>query len=98
MRFLVKARLPLDTRKPLSGQMSLRQAMSEVLDATRVEALFFGEEEGKHCVFLVVNAKDAHQMPALTGPLRRILNAEVEYMPAADANSKSFPTSRRAAS
>jgi hypothetical protein len=100
MRYLVKARLPLDSGKPLYGDSSLRKAMGHILDENKVEALFFGEEHGKHCLFFIVNVRDAHRMPAITEPLRQDLRAHVDFMPARDPGSisRSLPATHRAVS
>lgn len=84
MRFLIKARLPIDTREPLAGNPRLRRVVGDILDKNRVEALFFGSEAGRHCIFFVVNIAEPTRLARITDPLHDVLSAQVDFMPASD--------------
>jgi hypothetical protein len=86
MRFLIRATLPLDVRKSLAAEPIFRKAIGRVLDENKVEALFFGEENAKHCIFFVVNVRDGSHVRAIGAPLRAVA-AQVEFLPATESSS-----------
>ena len=98
MRFLIKARLQAETREPLAGNLRLRRVVGDILDKHQVEALFFGSEAGKHCIFFVVNIAQATRLAHITDPLHEVLNAQVDFMPATDRRRLTRVAGHRAAS
>lgn len=79
MRVLMNVRFPLEPFNTLVRDGSVGQKMQKILEAIKPEAAYFTEHDGHRGGVLVVNMKDASDIPALAEPWFLTFNAEVEF-------------------
>ena len=81
MRTMMKIKIDTEagSRKIADGTMP--QLMAEVIGPLQPEAAYFAPEHGVRTAFIVFDLKDPSQLPPLTEPLFRELNATVEMFP-----------------
>ncbi|HMF74845.1 MAG TPA: DUF3303 family protein [Bryobacteraceae bacterium] len=80
MRFLLKVSFPVE-----AGNAAAKdgfKAIQNILKEQKPEAAYFVAENGNRTGILVVNLKDASEIPAISEPWFLALNATVEITPA----------------
>jgi hypothetical protein len=99
MRFLIKARFDVEAANALARKGSLGTTIQSIVEDLKPEAAYFVADEGKRTAYLVVDMKDASQLPAIAEPWFLALNASIEAMPAMVAEDlmKAGPAIERAA-
>jgi len=85
MRFLVRAKLPVETGNALVKDPNFSKRMDEIMGAIKPEAAYFAAEGGQRTVYFVVNLQDSYQLPSIAEPLWLSLKADVEFIPAMSA-------------
>jgi hypothetical protein len=81
MRFLLQITIPNDPFNDLVRKGTPGKTMQKLMEATKPEAAYFVEVDGKRTGFLVVDMKETSQIPALAEPWFLALNAEVRFRP-----------------
>jgi hypothetical protein len=81
MRTMLKIKMDTQAASSLIADGSMPQFMQETLGRLRPEAAYFGPENGVRTAFIVFDLEDSSQLPTLTEPLFRKLNATVEMFP-----------------
>ena len=79
MRMLMHVHLPLEPFNSAVRDGSIGQKIQRILAATKPEAVYFTEQHGRRGGTLVVNLKDASDIPALSEPWFLTFHAEVEF-------------------
>lgn len=80
MRFLVKVSMPVE-----AGNVAARNGfhvLQSILDEIKPEAAYFVAEHGQRTAFLIVEMRDASQIPSIAEPWFLAMNAAVEFHPA----------------
>lgn len=79
MRMLMHLEFPLEPFNTAVRDGSAGQKMKRILEATKPEAAYFCENNGKRGGTLVVNVNDASEIPVLAEPWFLTFNAHVEF-------------------
>lgn len=80
MRFLFKISIPVEAGN-LAAKSSFK-AIQTILEQQKPEAAYFIAEGGRRTGIIVIDMKDASELPAITEPWFLALNASVEVTPA----------------
>src|SRR5260221_3233141 len=81
MRFLLKVELPVEAANGKAKSGNLAKTIRAILDEQKPEAAYFTDMQGKRTGLLIVDMKDASQIPALAEPWFLSFNASVEIHP-----------------
>lgn len=81
MRFVLQVTLPVETFNAAVRDGTAGRKLAQILEDTRPEAAYFTSLHGKRGVILIVEMKDAAEMPRLGEPWFLLFNAEVELFP-----------------
>jgi hypothetical protein len=81
MRFLLKAEWPVEAGNAAIKDGSLPRTIESVLDDLKPEAAYFLASNGKRTALLIVDMKDASQIPALAEPWFLAFKASLEIVP-----------------
>jgi hypothetical protein len=81
MRFLVKVTIPVEAGNVAAKAGRLGKTIHTLLDALKLEAAYFTDDNGQKAGFLTVNMEDASQIPAIAEPWFLAFNASVEFHP-----------------
>jgi hypothetical protein len=81
MRFLLKAVVPVEAGNRGVKDGSLGARLKQVMEELKPEAAYFYTEDGKRTSLMVIDLKDASQIPAVAEPFFLGLNAHVELHP-----------------
>jgi len=79
MRFLFKISFPVE-----AGNAAAKdgfKVMQSILEQQKPEAAYFLAENGKRTAMLIVNMKDASEIPRIAEPWFLALNASIETSP-----------------
>ena len=79
MRFLFKISFPVE-----AGNAAAKdgfKVMQSILEQQKPEAAYFLAENGKRTAMLIVNMKDASEIPRIAEPWFLALNASIEAVP-----------------
>jgi hypothetical protein len=79
MRMLMHVRLPLEPFNSAVRDGTIGRKLQAILAAIQPEAAYFCEEDGHRAGLLVVDVKDASEIPRLAEPWFLALNAEVKF-------------------
>jgi len=79
MRMLMHVELPPEPFNTAVRDGSVGQKMQRILEATKPEAAYFTEQNGRRGAVLVVAVPDPSAIPGLAEPWFLIFNAEVEF-------------------
>ena len=82
MRFLLKAEWPVEAGNAAMKDGSLPKTIQSILDDLKPEAAYFVASNGKRTALLILDMKDASQIPALAEPWFLAFNASLEIVPA----------------
>lgn len=81
MRFLLKAEMSVEMANAAAQSGSLPGTIQSILDDVKPEAAYFLASNGKRTALLVVNLKDASEIPALAEPWFLSFGASIEIVP-----------------
>jgi hypothetical protein len=81
MRTMMKIKIDTEAGSRMIADGSMPQLMQETLGRLQPEAAYFGPEDGIRTAFFVFDLNDPAELPSLTEPLFRRLNAQVEMFP-----------------
>ena len=81
MRFLVKVKVPTESGNQMIDDPAFGQKMDAILKDVGAEAAYFTTIDGQRGGYIVVNMKDASEMPAIAEPFFLWQNATVEFLP-----------------
>ncbi len=80
MRFLFKVSIPVETGNAAIKKDGLK-VIQQILEQQRPEAAYFFAEGGRRTGILVMDMKDASEIPGISEPWFLALNASVEVTP-----------------
>jgi hypothetical protein len=81
MRFLLKAEMAMDKGNTAICDGSLPNIIQSILDDVKPEAAYFLAANGTRTVLLIVDMKEASQIPSLAEPWFQALGARIELVP-----------------
>lgn len=81
MRFLVKAVMPVEAGNKAIKAGMLGTKLQSILAELKPEATYFLEEDGQRTCLMVVDMKEASQIPSIAEPFFLGLNAQVRFHP-----------------
>lgn len=98
MRFFVKISFPVESGNAAVKKDGLK-VIQKILDQQKPEAAYFIADGGRRTALLIVDLKDASEIPGLAEPWFLALNASIEATPAMVAADlqKAAPTIEKAA-
>ncbi len=76
---LMHVQLPLERFNDAVRDGTVGPKIQRILEAIKPEAAYFSEQNGRRGCTLVVNVKDASEVPMLAEPWFLTFNAEVEF-------------------
>ena len=79
MRMLMHVQLPLEPFNAAVRDGTAGEKIKRILESLKPEAAYFSEHNGRRGGTLVVDVKDASDVPALAEPWFLTFNAEVEF-------------------
>ncbi len=79
MRMLVHVQFPLEPFNSAVRNGTAGEKIRKILESIKPEAVYFSEHNGRRGGTLVVDVKDASEVPALAEPWFLTFNAEVEF-------------------
>jgi hypothetical protein len=79
MRMLMHVQLPLEPFNAAVRDGTAGEKIKRILESIKPEAAYFSEHNGRRGGTLVVDVKDASDVPALAEPWFLTFNAEVEF-------------------
>jgi hypothetical protein len=79
MRVLMLLQFPIEPFNTAAKNGTVGAKMRQILDATKPEAAYFTERDGRRGGILVVNMDKASDIPRLAEPWFLSFNAEVEF-------------------
>ena len=86
MRMLLKVKIPTEQGNRAVKDGSLGKILEATVSKLKAEAAYFIAEDGRRCALIFFDMKDSAQMPAIAEPLFIGLGAEVEFVPAMNAD------------
>ena len=81
MRFLLKVNIPVEAGNSAVRAGTLGSTIQSILDELKPEAAYFTDDNGQRTGFLVIDLKDAAQIPAIAEPWFLAFNAAVNFRP-----------------
>ena len=81
MRFLVKVTMPVDAGNKAIKAGTLSTKLQSILAELKPEATYFMEEDGHRTAILVMDLKEASQIPSVAEPFFLGMNAQVRFHP-----------------
>ncbi len=81
MKFLVKITIPIEAGNKAIKDPQFGAKMKSALAEVKAEAAYFSAVKGQRGGYIVVNADDASQIPAIAEPFFLWLNADLEFLP-----------------
>lgn len=79
MRILMYARIPHETFNAAVRDGTAGQKLSRILEATKPEAVYFTEIDGRRGAVMVINLDDPSKVPMFAEPWFLTFNANVEF-------------------
>jgi hypothetical protein len=79
MRMLMQIKFPLEPFNTAVRDGSAGHKIQKILEAIKPEAAYFSEQDGHRGGILVVNMKEASDVPSLAEPWFLTFNAHVEF-------------------
>jgi hypothetical protein len=79
MRMMMHVSFPTEEFNVAVRDGTVSQKISRILDEIKPEAVYFTEREGERGAYLVVEVKDASQIPALAEPWFLMFSSNVEF-------------------
>jgi len=81
MRMLLKAQMDTEAANRAIADGSMPQVMERVLEALQPEAAYFAPIDGKRTALIVFDLKDPSQIPVVSEPFFKTMQATVEFIP-----------------
>jgi len=81
MRFLVKASWDIAAGNKLAKKGRLGSTVDKIIKELKPEAAYFLADHGERTAYLVVDLKDASQIPAVAEPFFLAFEASIEFQP-----------------
>jgi hypothetical protein len=81
MRFLVKVSIPVEAGNAAVKKDGLK-VIQKILEQQKPEAAYFVADGGKRTGLLIIDIKDASEIPSIAEPWFLALNASIEAVPA----------------
>jgi hypothetical protein len=81
MRMIVYVSFPVETFNAAVKDGSAGAKMKRILDQVKPESAYFTDRHGQRSAVLIVDLKDASQIPAIAEPWFLLFNAGVEIHP-----------------
>lgn len=82
MRCIIKVQFPVEKSNEAAKAGKMSKSLKAILDEIKPEAAYFTAERGQRGCILVVDLKDASQIPMVAEPFFLAMNASVEILPA----------------
>jgi hypothetical protein len=79
MRMLLHAKIPHETFNAAVRDGSAGHKLNRILEATKPEAIYFTEFEGRRGAILIINLDDPSKVPMFAEPWFLTFNADVEF-------------------
>ena len=99
MRFLLKIELPNESANAAIKSGNLPKTIQSILEEQKPEVAYFLEWNGRRTGVLIIEIKDAAQIPAIAEPWFLDFNANIEFHPAMSPEDlgRAFPAIENAA-
>ena len=81
MRFLMTVNIPTDLANEAARTGELGKKIEAILEEVKPEAAYFSAENGMRTAYLIVDMKDASEMPRLAEPWFLAFEAEIDARP-----------------
>ena len=81
MRFLLKVNIPAESGNAAAKAGKLGATIQSILADLKPEAAYFTDDDGQRAGFIVLEMRDASQIPAIAEPWFLAFNASVEIHP-----------------
>jgi hypothetical protein len=79
MRMIMNVKLPVEPFNTYVRNGSIGKRISQILEETKPELVYFSEQEGQRGGIIVVNIDDSAKVPFYAEPWFLQFNAEVEF-------------------
>jgi len=86
VRTLMRVTIPVEAGNTAVKSGRLPKVMNEQLARLKPEAAYFLADKGLRTAYLVVDLKDASEIPSLAEPFFMEFNASVEFIPVMNAD------------
>jgi len=81
MRFMVTVQIPVEAGNVAARAGKLGETIQSILAEMKPEAVYFTDDHGQRTGFIIVDMKDASQIPAIAEPWFLAFNAAIEIHP-----------------
>jgi hypothetical protein len=81
MRFLVKVNIPVDAGNAAARAGKLGETIQSILRDLKPEAAYFTDDNGQRTAFIILEMRDASEIPAIAEPWFLAFNASIEIHP-----------------
>jgi hypothetical protein len=82
MRMMMKVSIPVEAGNTAAVKGTLVSTIQQILADLRPEAAYFSSDNGTRDVFVVLDIRDASQLPGVAEPWFLAFNAQVSLRPA----------------
>jgi hypothetical protein len=79
MRMLLHVRIPHEEFNAAVRDGSVASKIKQILEATRAEAVYFTEYEGRRGAIMIININDPSEVPKFAEPWFLSFNADVQF-------------------
>ncbi|HSB06897.1 MAG TPA: panthothenate synthetase [Thermodesulfobacteriota bacterium] len=79
MRMLLHVRIPHEEFNAAVRDGSAGSKMKQILEATKAEAVYFTEYDGRRGAIMIININDSSEVPKFAEPWFLSFNAEVQF-------------------
>ena len=86
MRMMLKILVPTEAGNDAVKDGSLAKLLADTIRKLNAEASYFVAQDGLRCALIFFDMKDSAELPTIAEPLFMGLNAEVEVVPAMNAD------------
>lgn len=86
MRMMLKVLIPTDAGNDAVKDGSLAKLFGDTIRKLNAEASYFVAQDGLRCALIFFDMKESSELPAIAEPLFMGLNAEIEVIPAMNAD------------
>jgi len=86
MRMMLKVLIPTDAGNDAVKDGSLAKLFGDTIRKLNAEASYFVAQDGLRCALIFFDMKESSELPAIAEPLFRGVNAEIEVVPATNAD------------
>lgn len=79
MKMLLSAEIPHEPFNSLVRAGTAGETLAKILESLKPEAVYFTEEHGRRCAIMVIEMKDASEVPRFAEPLFLKFNADCRF-------------------